>query len=150
MKIEFTDEQKARLRLWVAALRSGQFLQGTQWLAHRDAGADTWEYCCLGVACEVAVANGLEIMVQDPVVSCDAAGNPLVQARQYGGQKTALPGPVIDWYGLVDANIPSLRQDDPLVWYEHEGAHVGLSELNDDFRCDFDQIADLIEREFGL
>lgn len=34
-------------RLWVEALRSGEYEQGRTWLREND------RYCCLGVACEL-------------------------------------------------------------------------------------------------
>jgi hypothetical protein len=39
---------------WVAALRSGEYKQGTGSLRNSQN-----EYCCLGVLCEVAVEEGL-------------------------------------------------------------------------------------------
>jgi len=38
---------------WTAALRSGQYQQGTGFLK-RDLAQGDAEYCCLGVACEIA------------------------------------------------------------------------------------------------
>ena len=42
------EEQKANRKLWVEALRSGEYQQATQSLTQRGGG-----YCCLGVACRV-------------------------------------------------------------------------------------------------
>lgn len=41
-------------REWVAALRSGEYVQGKDWLRPTET---TW--CCLGVACDVAVKHGV-------------------------------------------------------------------------------------------
>jgi hypothetical protein len=40
-------EAQGRVRAWIAALRSGEYVQGTHRLRNND---DT--YCCLGVACD--------------------------------------------------------------------------------------------------
>ena len=37
---------------WIEALRSGNYLQGKNWLAD-DMGTNVY-YCCLGVLCEIA------------------------------------------------------------------------------------------------
>ncbi len=49
------------MRLWVAALRSGEFAQGRKRLAQSGDGGATWRYCCLGVACELAIRHGVEV-----------------------------------------------------------------------------------------
>jgi hypothetical protein len=56
-------EKKA---LWVAALRSGEYEQGKNHLAVRQADG-TFAFCCLGVACEVAIKNGLPLAVREDV-----------------------------------------------------------------------------------
>lgn len=38
---------------WVAALRSGEYKQGRGALRIRNSD-DSWNFCCLGVACELA------------------------------------------------------------------------------------------------
>lgn len=44
---------KVLKRKWVAALRSGKYKQGTRMLKYTGING-TFEYCCLGVLCEVA------------------------------------------------------------------------------------------------
>jgi hypothetical protein len=46
---------KARIRKWVKALRSGEYRQCTNQLRYGQ------RYCCLGVACMVAIENGVEL-----------------------------------------------------------------------------------------
>lgn len=48
MKKEIADK-------WVAALRSGEYVQGKDHLSINDA------YCCLGVLCELAIKDGIRI-----------------------------------------------------------------------------------------
>lgn len=47
MKSYTPQEQKANRKLWVAALRSGEYKQGKGYLCLNDC------YCCMGVLCEV-------------------------------------------------------------------------------------------------
>lgn len=60
---------KARLRQWVKALRSGKYKQDTGRLGDAKTG-----YCCLGVAC-IAAEVGF---------NPDAGGLPLAARRKYG------------------------------------------------------------------
>lgn len=66
---------KKSVRLWLKALRSGEFKQGFGKLGNSKVG-----YCCLGVACVVARENG--------VIS------------RFNGQGGFLPEKVKDWLGL--------------------------------------------------
>lgn len=60
------EEKLVEFREWVAALRSGEFKQGTNYLAYTF-GEDEILYCCLGVKCELDVrANRREIKKQVP------------------------------------------------------------------------------------
>lgn len=42
---------------WVAALRSGEYEQGCMALGHLPIGGGRIRFCCLGVACELLVAE---------------------------------------------------------------------------------------------
>jgi hypothetical protein len=42
---------------WVQALESGEYTQGKNFLKKRKRHTQTFEYCCLGVACEVFGKN---------------------------------------------------------------------------------------------
>jgi hypothetical protein len=79
---------KPRLRLWVAALRSGEFVRGVGAL-RTEVGVAT-KYCPLGVAC-------------------------VVYQRRTGGrvnwQRGCLPEPVARWYGLPNGD-PVVRGRD--------------------------------------
>lgn len=61
---------------WIEALRSGGYRQGIGRLHSYTEGT----YCCLGVACEVALSNGV---IED-----------------YDGSEPVLPVEVRDWLGL--------------------------------------------------
>jgi hypothetical protein len=62
--IALTDEQKIIWTEWIAALRSGKFLQGIQHLKKRSLVDGEWtnKYCCLGVVCDVIGEEGLAKM----------------------------------------------------------------------------------------
>lgn len=107
-------------RLWVEALRSGKYPQGRQALCHID-GDETVDFCCLGVACEVAIAAGLTVRVDTRFGG----------RRSYDGCSLFLPPTVAQWLGLADDN----------------GACAGGSLSNrNDSGATFSDIADLIER----
>lgn len=105
-------EVKAR---WLAALRSGEHSQVKGQLHRLGEG-----YCCLGVLCEVAIKEGLNLRVED-----------LDGDRHYDGKSGTLPGSVVEWAGIIDNN--------PKV------AGNQLSEWNDQYEKSFTEIADLVE-----
>lgn len=113
---------KERLRMWVAALRSGEYTQGQEVLHHND--TDTW--CCLGVACDVARKNGLTLETE----IADSGVEVFDECHEY------LPGSVQQWFGLPKCNP--------------EFSETPASEWNDDREASFDEIADNIEIEYQL
>jgi len=115
----YTDEQtKEHRRIWVKALRSGEYQQGHFGLLTDDGG-----YCCLGVACDLFDKAGVNPDMKwerkDGVnYFVDRAGRP--------------PKEVMEWLGLRD----------------RAGAYDtgSLAALNDNGAV-FSQIADVIESE---
>lgn len=106
---------------WVAALRSGDYQQGTGYLHRTDGGQD--QYCCLGVLCELAIADGIPV---------DVHKVPTGGYYQYGGKDSFLPREVIAWAGMEGNDDPEVHEDG------------SLSILNDTGHS-FAKIADLIE-----
>lgn len=100
---------------WVEALRSGKYKQGTINLCRNN------KYCCLGVLCEIAIENGLDIS------RVDNNGN-IAFDGDFGG----ITKKVQEWIG-----IPSSL-----------GIYSGraLSSDNDQGKT-FQEIADIIESE---
>jgi hypothetical protein len=130
----------AKKDLWVTALRSGQYLQGTGVLHRRTEGNDT--YCCLGVLCEVAIKAGVELSTSahtgcrnDECTAC--RGNAI---HTYGGFDDFLPPKIVEWAGLENGNPVTSEQFDDLV------SPATLSYLNDNGK-NFSEIADIIERD---
>lgn len=138
--VELTDEQRWRLLLWVKALRSGIFTQGREFLARRK--ANRWYHCCLGVGCEVAVIQGLDIQVKEGTSSYRT-----LTVKSYDNEKCTLPPRVREWYGIPDVDV--MLPLGVLDFYESDEVD-SAAEANDAHRLSFDQIADLIVARFGL
>ena len=110
------------VQAWVEALRSGDYAQGTGYLRRRD---DT--YCCLGVACELAVNAG--------VIPAPTLGN---ATYFYGksGDYAGLPDEVREWLGIEGA----------LGQYTENGC--GTLAHDNDNGVTFEDIAAFIENNF--
>lgn len=128
---------------WVRALRSGKFPQGAGML-HRDWSKgvggtdDKHHFCCLGVLCEIAVADGevesVEITGRDDfsgVFTYTTTPNDMTSGNYH-----YLPLAVREWAG-IDDNDPEVTID---------GRHARLSTFNDD-NVSFGTIADAIEEQ---
>lgn len=118
-------------QLWLNALRSGEYSQAMGRLKRDGA------FCCLGVLCEIAVANGV-IEVED--VNRGVLG--VIGKYGESDESSELPFVVAEWAGL----------DCPNPWVEvvlHDGTtrEFALSDVNDDLNKNFLEIADLIEEQ---
>ena len=113
---------------WVKALRSGEYKQGKELLREGD------KFCCLGVACELAVKEGIinnPKIIQKPFVS---HVSPLYE---YEKKTTHLPEKVMKWLGL---------RDNEGGFFTGRKKRKYLTTLNDNGRS-FKQIARYIELE---
>lgn len=143
------------MRAWVAALRSGEYQQGTGRLTTKtyDKERDTivTKHCCLGVACVLAKEQGLPLAVH--VDSLDLT----VYTDENGSSSTTIwPTAVTDFYtpaalpsdrmrGVLKVQIPPSLATRPLL----VGAWAGeLAWLNDSAGFTFNEIADCIEYTF--
>lgn len=113
------------IRLLVAALRSGNFKQGFRGQLVRDTVEGDFEYCPLGVACEVA---GLEKEKDFRVFSAGTF--------TYDGQLSLPPDSVMDFYGFTDV--------DPYL-VDANGHPDVVSNWNDNEKISFNDIADMFE-----
>jgi hypothetical protein len=123
---------KDRVRLFVAALRSGEYEQGRGAL-QRALPFGEQRFCCLGVACEVAIREGV------PVTVTSMMGDGHKGYIQYDNTGSWLPASVQGWYGF-DASQPYVLDD--------AGEWVGVIELNDGLCKKFPYIADAFERTY--
>lgn len=80
---------------WVAALRSGKYKQGREFLRDRDD-----RYCCLGVLCEIAVSDG--------VISPAGLDG---ECYSYAAFESFLPIKVSEWAGVNNASMCVLWND---------------------------------------
>ena len=119
---------KKNMRIWVKALRSGKFKQGRGAL-HTIETTDEQTFCCLGVACEVAIANGLKL----------ETGRANFDSRfvSYDDSINYLPKPVQAFLQL-DNYDPIISED------------ISAIEANDSYNWSFGKIADELERTYGL
>lgn len=118
-----TRKQKTIVKRWVAALRSGKYKQGRGSLHDRDN-----KFCCLGVLCDLAVKSRV---IETPTIRGP-------RGYHYGDEWELLPARVADWVGLraIDGNFTA-----------RNGVSTSLITQNDTRHKNFQQIADLIERE---
>lgn len=131
------EVNKKRVRLWVDALRSGEYEQ-TQAILLTGTGSGGLRFCCLGVACEVALKHGSLPMRRDGVeyVVTETDGG------EHDDHGQELPVVVKDWFGFTHTN-PHLQVP--------PGSDIGDDEkvtaigLNDDHEWDFNRIADAVE-----
>jgi hypothetical protein len=117
---------KTNMRLWVAALRSRVYEQGKEHL--RKGG----KYCCLGVACEVALAAGVRLTVK----------NTLGDATSYNGRLSYLPAEMTQWLGVecdADGDVHVTPEE-----------CLTATSANDTLGWSFERIADELEKTYGL
>lgn len=128
-------ERKAE---WIAALRSGEYRQGSDYLARTDADGNM-TYCCLGVLCDLAVKAGVDVQVVQSM-------NNLA----YDGQISVTPDSVAQWAGLPDQN-PTVIVGWEVPDGEGHTVSFSLAEMNDGSQTynypahTFEQIAQAIE-----
>lgn len=112
--------------LWITALRSGEYAQGSQRLRRTD---DT--FCCLGVLCDLAVKAGV-IEGPEPQKHTGAS-------YEYGANANSafLPSEVAEW-----ADVDRFGQT-----YDDDATNFDLAKMNDD-GASFETIAAVIEAHF--
>lgn len=104
---------------WVKALRSGKYSQGRRWLL-KDG-----RYCCLGVACQLAIESGVDVSVKKHPL-CDGV-------TVFDKNDGFLPEQVSKWLGLLSFD-GRFKRIESLTSRNDKGAT-------------FSEIADLIESE---
>jgi len=120
---------------WTAALRSGEYPQGKEYL-RTDEG-----FCCLGVLCDLAVKAGVIEYEKGPF------------RHYYDGVTSVLPQTVMDWAGLHEDN-PAVSTDslpEGVTWGADLDDQVdtglpALANMNDGGTT-FSVIADIIDAQ---
>lgn len=136
-----------RLDLLTAGLRSGRFKQTTGAL-HRILDGQV-ENCCLGVACTIAIENGLELAYLDEedqrFYLSDAYDQDPDAPRSNidYNQGSELPRKVRDWYGF-DGCDPEI-----LAYTGTPEEHlISAAHANDALGLTFNQIADAFDATY--
>lgn len=122
-----------RNQMWADALRSGNYTQGTSYLRIPQNDGESFTYCCLGVATEVAIANGLDLGQVNPYAD---NGLPAPAVVDWFGWGTNNPHVGVETHNCGRSDCRSAKQDIPLP----------ASGANDDAGWSFAQIADGIEQ----
>ena len=129
--------------MWVEALRSGEYDQGRFDL--KICNFEGVDYCCLGVLCEIAIKEGVDVMEtldgwrQLPIPPGDGIGRfrdterKRDQLRYFGSECDMLPDEVVEWAGMR-SRLGVIKGDEMM----------SLASMND-VGCTFEEIADKIE-----
>lgn len=118
------EPNKENIKKWVDTLRSGSYGQCRGKLNNGEG------FCCLGVACEVAMVNQVTI-------AKEKAEHCLHTKWTYDGTGYSLPESVQQWLGVEDC--PMLVKD---------GVEKEAIALNDEDKVSFAVIADWIEATY--
>lgn len=123
---------KERVALLVEALKSGDYEQGTGYL-NKDG-----KYCCLGVACEVAIANGLAISREEGTLWTDS----IIVA--YDHERAYLPTSVAFWYGFTNKTIfdEEYPNANPYIETPQGGEMMTATDANDRHRLSLAEIGE--------
>ena len=114
-----------RRKLWVAALRSGDYQQGQGFLCSLE--NDKPYYCCLGIAIEVFINCGGQVDKRQEYIK-EKKG----VVYRYDYETFHLPRCVQDWLGIKTFNAT------------YGNGETSLERLNDDYKT-FLEIAEFIE-----
>lgn len=151
-------EQRQRIQWLVDALRSGRFTQGQGRLGCREKTYDSdgvlsqtygpVKNCCLGVACEIAIEHGLDV-----VRGVDSINGAQMERFHYNHDTDFLPEAVRDWYGFV-GNNPKVLFDDSAGYDGSSQRLFSVAFLNDgdvDIQIEpltFEQIAEAFYKTY--
>ena len=135
-----SEEQQERVRAWIRELRGENgrvWPQGRHGLVTLGPDGEPAGFCCLGVACEVAVAGGAPVRWENTPA-----------ARRYywpgflgpDSSTTSLPPVVMEWFGF-DLSAP-------LVLPQGGVRPPSVIQLNDTAGFTFAQIADRVEQTY--
>ena len=113
---------KARIKVWVEALRSGEYEKGKGALRTGDT------FCCLGVACEVYRRKAKK----------GHWNGGWFAASKKSEHRSILPREVAKWLGLTSDPVVTLKSRES----------VSLINLNDGRGYSFKRIAKVIEKNF--
>jgi hypothetical protein len=120
MVMAMNPEIKAR---WTAALRSGEYPQGTNYLRSEDG------FCCLGVLCDLAVKDGI-------ITEAGPGFGSVYWEYADSADEALLPWAVQEWAGLHESNphVDPASLPEGVTWNtdpdEDDGGYM-LANMND-------------------
>ena len=120
--------KKSIAKIWVEALKSGEYKQGTEYLC-----ADG-QYCCLGVLCDLYVKNVDEDL---PIVE-KFKGESEVMITYYNHDSEVLPDVVQEWAGMAT---------DTGKYLSDTLCESSLA-IDNDNGATFEELADVIAKSF--
>lgn len=125
---------------WVAALRSGKYRKARNRLHNRFKDAYTGEYqdsyCALGVLCDIAVQEGVQVNVINPTTT---------GYKIFDGTSTTLPESIREWAGLNGYTDPSVMVVHDPKRPEDSAQKRSITALNDVDNMSFQDMAKFIE-----
>lgn len=101
-----------RVALWVDALESGDYHQAVgslRKMRYWEQPLSSYSYCCLGVATEVALANGCILTDFGPGLTGSVA------PTLYRSWNGSLPQSVWEWYGFDSQELTVTKGANPYV-----------------------------------
>jgi len=136
------------LTRWVAALRSGEYRQGREHLRYEDEDGVV-RHCCLGVLCELAVADGV-VERAEPVKLWHQLVRGYAVPERATAETSVLPPAVCEWAGLPtdspSVRHPSLGMIELTVLNDGRSPDEDLADDEVEFEpVSFEVIADLLE-----
>lgn len=105
------DCNQENMLKWVEALESGDWQQGREYLERETAYG--LQHCCLGVACRVAIDDGVGI-----VVKAEDSATRFADVPEAFGSVAFPPLAVMEWLGV---KVNEDTEPDPIIEYEHAG-----------------------------
>lgn len=126
-------------KLWLEALRSGEYTQAQGALCERNDDG-SFSFCCLGVLCNLYLNNNPDAKGYWDFDDMDGQVLPFFANNREGQVIGVLPTEVKKWAGI--------EEDDPTVRIRHKNLRkdATLSGLNDDYGYNFKIIANKIEK----
>lgn len=132
---------EGRVKLWIEALRSGEFQQSYGWMEETtedgDGNTEVVGYCCLGVATKVALRNGC----------------PEPDGLEWG--QTSMHTDIGAWFGFApwgrnDPTLGYLGHGEYFTSEQEDGAteEVACTRANDELGWDFDTISNRLQDRY--
>jgi hypothetical protein len=132
---------------WVEALRSGDYTQAKGKLTKTDPDGEPVGYCCLGVLCDLALLDGVDLDIEAKTVEYLNDPASKMHFLTYNAYSDMQPEEVNVWAGLSRGGDTVEDPTRPGIFISSATAAEVLAGLNDNGST-FEEIADIIEKTF--